>query len=137
MQLALLIFTATNTFRHELAINADSFNVIAGTYSANRSTVNADNFTVTANEFGNRNLATINADTVTIEVPDFVDVSNVGGTVSSDSLNFIFTDNFDSSSNFFPGFNNFSNVAITTSGIFTNNHTIAPDSNLTIADYND
>ena len=122
--------TATNTFRHELAtINADSFNVIAGTYSANRSTVNADNFTVTANEFGNRNLATINADTVTIEVPDFVDVSNVGGTVSSDSLNFIFTDNFDSSSNFFPGFNNFSNVAITESSgnDFTNGrHTNSP-----------
>ena len=69
---------------------------------------------------------------MTIEVTNFADDIINSGTISSDSLNFILTDSFDSSSNFFPGFNNFSDLAITTKGTFTNNHTIGLDGNLTI-----
>ena len=70
---------------------------------------------------------TINADTVTFEVPNFVNDFTNASTVSSDSLNFILTDDFTYSSTTFSGFNNFSNLAITTDGTFTNNDTIALD----------
>ena len=68
---------------------------------------------------------TINADTVTFEVPNFVNDITNASTVSSDSLNFILTDDFTYTSTTFSGFNNFSNLAITTDGTFTNNDTIA------------
>ena len=70
------------------------------------------------------NAGTINADTVTIEVTNFAnDITNTG-TVSATSLNFILTDSFTHNSTSFSGFNNFSNLAITTDGTFTNNATI-------------
>ena len=47
-------------------------------------------------------------------------------------LNFILTDDFTHASDSFTGFNNFSNLAITTEGTFTNNDTIDLDGNLTI-----
>ena len=75
---------------------------------------------------------TINADTVTFEVPNFVNDITNASTVSSDSLNFILTDDFTYTSTSFSGFNNFSNLAITTDGTFTNNDTIALDGNLAI-----
>ena len=75
---------------------------------------------------------TINADTVTFEVPNFVNDITNASTVSSDSLNFILTDDFTHTSTTFAGFNNFSNLAITTDGTFTNNDTIALDGNLAI-----
>ena len=68
------------------------------------------------------NAGAIVADTVTIEVTNFAnDVSNTG-TVSSDSLNFILTDDFTYNSTSFTDFNNLSNLAITTEGSFTNNN---------------
>ena len=76
------------------------------------------------------NAGTINADTVTIEVTNFAnDIENTG-TVSSASLNFILTDSFTHNSTSFSGFNNFSNLAITTDGTFTNNATINLTGNL-------
>ena len=54
------------------------------------------------------------------------------GTISSASLNFILTDDFTHESNSFSGFNNFSNLAITTEGTFTNNNAIDLAGNLTI-----
>ena len=90
-------------------------------------------FTATLIEetFNNIAGATINADTMTIEVPNFADISNAA-TVSSDSLNFILTDDFTHESDSFIGFTNFSNLAITTEGTFTNNDTIDLDGNLVI-----
>ena len=56
---------------------------------------------------------------MTIEVTNFAnDIANTG-TVSSASLNFILTDNFTHGNTSFSGFN-FSNLAISTDGIFTN-----------------
>ena len=75
---------------------------------------------------------TINADTVTFEVPNFVNDITNASTVSSDSLNFILTDDFTYTSTTFAGFNNFSNLDISTDGTFTNNDTIDLDGNLTI-----
>ena len=63
-------------------------------------------------------------------MPNFADISNAA-TVSSDSLNFILTDDFTHTSDSFTGFTNFSNLAITTDGAFTNNDTIDLDGNLT------
>ena len=54
------------------------------------------------------------------------------GTISSASLNFILTDDFTHTSDSFSGFNNFSNLAITTEGTFTNNAAIDLAGNLTI-----
>ena len=54
---------------------------------------------------------TINADTVTFEVPNFVNDITNASTVSSDSLNFILTDDFTHTSTSFAGFNNFSNIS--------------------------
>ena len=61
------------------------------------------------------------------------DISNAANsTVSAASLNFILTDDFTHESDSFTNFNNFSNLAITTDGTFTNNDTINLDGNLTI-----
>ena len=116
-------------------INATSFTVtVAENFSNNNNAViNADSLTVTAGSFVNNAVATIDAATVTIEVPNFADnIDNAGGTVSSDSLNFILTDDFTHESDSFTNFTNFSNLAITTEGTFTNNDTIDLDGNLTI-----
>ena len=96
-------------------------------------TIDADSFTLTAVSFSITGGATINADTVTIEIPNFADISNAG-TVSSASLNFILTADFTHESDSFTNFNNFSNLAITTEGTFTNpaNKTIDLAGNLTI-----
>ena len=77
------------------------------------------------------NAGAINANTVTIEVTNFANDINNTGTVSSDSLNFILTDDFTHGSTSFSSFN-FSNLAISTDGTFTNNATINPTGNLTI-----
>ena len=66
-----------------------------------------------------------------IEISYVNDITNAS-TVSSDSLNFILTDDFTHTSTSFAGFNNFSNLDFTTEGTFTNNNTIAPTGNLTI-----
>ena len=56
---------------------------------------------------------TINADTVTyLEVPNFVNDITNASTVSSDSLNFILTDDFTHTSTSFAGFNNFSKFSL-------------------------
>ena len=79
--------------------------------------------------------STIDAATVTIEVANFASNISNAGIVSSDSLNFILTADFTHASDSFTNFNNFSNLAITTEGTFTNpaNDTIDLDGvNLTI-----
>ena len=75
-------------------------------------------FAVKANSIGIGN--TITAATVTIEVPNFVNDFNINNSfpVSAASLNFILTDDFTYTSDSFAGFNNFSNLAITTEGTF-------------------
>ena len=78
------------------------------------------------------NAGAINANTVTIEVTNFADDISNAGTVSSASLNFILTNDFTHSSTSFSGFNNFSNLAITTEGTFTNTATINPTGNSAI-----
>ena len=78
------------------------------------------------------NAGAINANTVTIEVTNFAnDIENTG-TISSASLNFILTNDFTHSSTSFSGFNNFSNLAISTDGTFTNTATINPTGNTAI-----
>ena len=94
--------------------------------------INATNLTVTATTFNTTGISTIDAATVTIEVANFADDISNAGTISSASLNFILTDDFTYSSDSFTNFNNFSNLAITTDGTFTNNDTIDLDGNLTI-----
>ena len=90
--------------------------------------INAASFNVTVKDFRTNGSSTIYADTVTIEAPNFNDISyNHFGIVSSDSLNFILTDDFTHTSTSFSGFNNFSDLAITTNGTFTNNATIKPN----------
>ena len=89
---------------------------------------NSGNFT--ANTFSNT--GTVSAATVTIGVPNFVDDITNTGTVSSASLNFILTDDFTHTSTTFNAFNNFSNLAITTNGAFTNNNNIDLAGDLTI-----
>ena len=114
-------------------INATSFTAtIEESFNNNQSAmINADSITITANEFNTDN-STIDADTVTIEVPNFASNISNAGTISSDSLNFILTDDFTHESTSFTSFTNFSNLAITTEGTFTNNDTIDLDGNLTI-----
>ena len=119
-------------------INATSFTAtvsgIFGNYGSNgfNAYINATNLTVTANDFQITGTATIDAATVTIEVPNFADNISNAATVSADSLNFILTDDFTHTSDSFTGFTNFSNLAITTEGTFTNNDTIDLAGNLTI-----
>ena len=69
---------------------------------------------------------------MTIEVTNFDDDIANSGTVSSASLNFILTDDFTHISDSFNAFNNFSNLAITTNGAFTNNNNIDLTGNLAI-----
>ena len=117
-------------------INAASFTATVAENFNNMTTavINADSLTVTATNFNNTGTSTIDAATVTIEVANFA--SNIShaanSTVSSASLNFILTDDFTHESDSFTGFTNFSNLAITTDGTFTNNDTIDLAGNLTI-----
>ena len=75
------------------------------------------------------NAGAINADTVTIEVTNFDnDIANTG-TVLSDSLNFILTDDFTRSSTSFNGFT-FNNLGIDTDGLFHN------EADLTVNNFN-
>ena len=115
-------------------INAISLTATAGETFRNSigSVINTASLNVTAKNFNTNTDSTIDADTVTIEVANFANnISNVG-IVSSDSLNFILTDDFTHESDSFTNFNNFSNLAITTEGTFTNNATINPTGNLVI-----
>ena len=67
---------------------------------------------------------------MTIEVTNFVNDIDNTGTVSSDSLNFILTNDFTRSSTSFSGFNNFNNLGIITDGSFTN------EADLTLNNFN-
>ena len=93
-------FTATvgeNFFNNIGAtINADSFTLTTNNFHNINATINADSFTLTTNKFSNNSSSTINAYTITIEVPNFKnDISNSTiATISSDSLNIILTDDF-------------------------------------------
>ena len=49
---------------------------------------------------------------MTIEVTNFADDITNTATISSDSLNFILTDDFTRNSTSFSGFNNFSNLGL-------------------------
>ena len=69
---------------------------------------------------------------MTIEVANFDDDIDNTATVSSDSLNFILTADFTHNSTTLNGFDNFSNLGVSTDGSFTNNATINPTGNLTI-----
>ena len=105
-------------------------NISAGNFN-NAGAINANNLNITAAaDFSNS--ATINSDTVTIEVTNFANDIGNAGTVSSDSLNIILTDSFTHSSTSFTNFNNFSNLAISTEGTFTNNNAIDLAGNITI-----
>ena len=106
-------------------INANSFTAtVEGTFAASGSVINVTSLTVTANNFNPNTGSTIDADTVTIEVANFANNITNNGTVSATSLNFILTDDFTHTSTSFTGFTNFSNLAITTDGAFTNANTI-------------
>ena len=130
----------TNTFGDIAATNItlggsslvlDVLNIQTGANFNNAGTINANNLNIIAGaDFSNS--ATINADTVTIEVTDFSDDITNTSTVSSASLNFIITDSFTHNSTSFSGFTNFSNLAITTDGTFTNTATINPTGNTAI-----
>ena len=82
------------------------------------------------------NAGAIVADTVTIEVTNFAnDIANTGtGTVSSDNLNLILTEDFNSSNTSFNGFS-FRNLAIKTEGRFNNNNPITVNSFTVETDY--
>ena len=131
-------FTVTaKSFYHSqrrATINVASFTVtVAEIFNIHsEATINADSFNVTANDFNNAAGSTIDAATVTIEVANFASNISNAGSISADSLNFILTDDFTHESDSFTGFTNFSNLAITTDGTFTNNDTIDLDGNLTI-----
>ena len=116
-----------------IIINAVNFTATVGeSFRTNTSSViNADSITITANEFITLAASTIDAATVTIEVTNFADIDNAG-IISSGSLNLILTDDFTHESDSFTNFTNFSNLAITTEGTFTNNDTIDLAGNLTI-----
>ena len=123
------ISAAANT-----TINATNLTVTVaenfGTF--NGSVINAASFTVTAKNFNTNAGTTIDAATVTIEVANFASNISNAGTISSDSLNFILTADFTHTSDSFTNFNNFSNLAITTDGTFTNNNAIDLAGNITI-----
>ena len=148
----LTIKTAFN-FANQATITADNFTAIVGSYFRNHSRINAENFTATvevdfrilsgvinADNFnvtlggtlGNYSGSMINADNVTIEVLNFDDNIDNIATVSSDSLNFILTDDFTYSSTTLNGFKNFSNLGFSTDGSFTNSSTIDIAGNLAI-----
>ena len=119
-----LTITANNFYNLAATINATSFTVTVEEEFgyASGSTINADSLTVTAGSLTTVATSTIDAATVTIEVANFDDISNAG-TVSSDSLNFILTDDFTHESDSFTGFN-FNNLGVSTDGTFTNNSAI-------------
>ena len=144
-----------NNFQNNFIINVDSLTVTAGAYLNNlpyatinaisftatveetfnnlvSSVINTTNLTVTAKKFNTHSTSTIDAATLTIEVPNFASNISHAGTISAASLNFILTADFTHESDSFTGFTNFSNLAITTDGAFTNNDTIDLDGNLTI-----
>ena len=114
------------TNQGEAIINAASFTATAGETFTNRisSVINADSVIITTKNFNTESTSTIDAANVTIEVANFASNISNAGTVSVASLNFILTDDFTHASDSFTGFNNFSNLAITTEGTFTNNDTI-------------
>ena len=120
-------------FRNNSAtINTKNLNITVGADFFNEGVINTDNLNITAgNDFFNHS-GTINADTITIEVTNFADDVSNTGTVSSASLNFILTDSFTHVRTSFSAFNNFSNLAITTDGTFTNNNAIDLAGNITI-----
>ena len=130
-----LNITAGKTFFNGTAtINTNNFNFIGNVFFNQRNgIINVNDFNVTArSRFENDAGAVISADTVTIEVTNFADnIINVGA-ISATSLNFILTDDFTRSSGSFAGFNNFSNLTVTTDGTFTNNDTITLAGNLEI-----
>ena len=130
-------FTATvdGNLSNSDIINTASFTATVGGVFGNygthsKGTINATNLTVTATTFNTTGVSTIDAATITIEVTNFADISNAA-TISSDSLNFILTDDFTHASDSFTGFT-FNNLDISTDGAFTNNDTIDLDGNLTI-----
>ena len=124
-----------NLFSASARINAVNFTAtVEKTFNNSSGVINAASFNVTVKDFRTNGSSTIYADTVTIEAPNFNDISyNHNGIVSSDSLNFILTDDFTHTSTSFSGFTNFSDLAITTNGTFTNTATINPTGNLIIA----
>ena len=129
-----LTVTAQYFHNRGATINTNSFTAtIEETFNNNQSAViTAGSFTVTAKNFSHIDDSTIDAATVTIEAANFAsNIDNAEGNVSSDSLNFILTDDFTHASDSFTGFT-FNNLAITTEGTFTNNATINPTGNLTI-----
>ena len=130
LELDVLNIQTGANFNNAGSINANNLNITAGADFNNAGSINTDNLNITAGADFN-NSATINADTVTIEVTNFADDITNTSTVSSTSLNFILTANFTHSSTSLSGFN-FSNLAISTDGTFTNNATINPTGNLTI-----
>ena len=87
---------ANDIFIYEANIVVNDFNAIVGDDFVNTGgNISANNFNVTAgDDFYNRYSATINADTVTIEVTNFDDDITNTGTVSSDSLNLIIGGSF-------------------------------------------
>ena len=89
-------------------INATSLTAtVAENFNNNRNgVVNATNLTVTAKNFNTKAISTIDAATITIEVPNFADISNAG-IVSSTNLNFILTADFTHASDSFTNFNNY------------------------------
>ena len=130
--------TARNNFlnRNNSTINAISITTTTEEAFYNRDMINTTNLTVTAKNFNNNSQstladATIDADTITIEVANFADDIDNAGIISAASLNFILTADFTHASDSFTGFINFSNLAITTEGTFTNTINLA-GVNLTI-----
>ena len=122
-----------NLFNNSLK-NFYTFSNLAFTTKGNLTTFRTINlvgsFTVRADSIGIG--SPITADTVTFEVPNFANDIFNSFPVSAASLNFILTDDFTYTGDSFAGFNNFSNLAITTEGTFTNNNTIDLAGNLTI-----
>ena len=127
--------TVEGYFNNRGVINATSFNATAGETFGNFSgaVINTASLNVTAKNFNTNTVSTIDADTVTIEVANFASNISHAGTISAASLNFILTDDFTHASDSFTGFNNFSNLTVSTDGIFTNDNTInLAGGNLTI-----
>ena len=97
---------------------------VGGDFSnADIATINATSFTVTAKYFSTTGVSTIDADTITIEVPNFADDIANSGIILSNNLNFILTDDFTHASDSFTGFN-INNLTVSTDGTFTNANTI-------------
>ena len=134
-----LNFILTDDFTHNSTsftgfTNFSNLGIITAGDFRNEADLTLNNFNVTAgNNFNNS--ATINADTVTIEVTNFAnDISNTA-TISSASLNLILTDDFTHSSTSFSGFT-FNNLGIITDGSFTNEADLTVNNlNVTAGDF--